>query len=237
MVAPLEAEAYNTEMTDATQPGGADADWRDRAFDLTRGVAAYTQSPLVAGLARIIAKHPDANISNAFNHKQVASKIWARDSLFASLGGRFAHIVILGGWYGVLAAMLLEDPRFAIGSVESIDIDASVGAVAGTLNRDAGDRFRATTADMYAIDYTALGADLIVNTSCEHIADLRGWLGLLPKGANVLLQSNDYFSEPTHINCVGSVEAFERLAGLAALRFSGTLAMKKYNRFMLIGEV
>ena len=53
----------------------------------------------------------------------------------------------------------------------------------------------------------------------------------------MLLQSNDYFSEPTHINCVESVEAFERLAGLAALRFSGTLPMKKYNRFMLIGEV
>ena len=90
---------------------------------------------------------------------------------------------------------------------------------------------------MYAIDYAALGADLIVNTSCEHIADLRGWLGLLPKGANVLLQSNDYFSEPTHINCVESAAAFERLAGLASLSYSGTLPMKNYNRFMLIGTV
>ena len=43
----------------------------------------------------------------------------------------------------------------------------------------------------------ALGADLIINTSCEHIADLRGWLALLPRGARVMLQSNDYFSEPT----------------------------------------
>jgi len=230
-------EAYNTEMTDATQPSGADADWRDRAFDLTRGVAAYTQSPLVAGLARVIAKHPEANISNAFNHKQVASKIWARDCLFTSLGGSFAHIVVLGGWYGVLAAMLLEDRRFAIGSVESIDIDPAVAAVASTLNRDAGDRFRATTADMYAIDYAGLGADLIVNTSCEHIADLRGWLDLLPKGVNVLLQSNDYFSEPSHINCVESVEAFEKLARLRKLHFSGTLPTKNYNRFMLIGTV
>ena len=52
------------------------------------------------------------------------------------------------------------------------------------------------------LDYARLGADLVVNTSCEHIADLRGWLDLLPKGTSVLLQSNDYFSEPTHINCV-----------------------------------
>jgi hypothetical protein len=224
-------------MTDATQPGGAGADWRDRAFDLTRGIAAYCGSSLVAGLARVVAKHPDADISNAFNHKQVACKIWARDRLFDSLGGSFRHVVILGGWYGVLAAMLLEDQRFAIGSVESIDVDPTVAAVAGTLNREAGDRFRATTADMYAIDYAGLQADLVVNTSCEHIADLRGWLGLLPKGTNVLLQSNDYFSEPTHISCVESVEAFERLADLAQLRFSGTLPMKKYNRFMLIGTV
>ena len=224
-------------MTDATQPGGAGADWRDRAFDLTRGIAAYCGSALVSGLARVLAKHPDADISNAFNHKQVACKLWARDRLFDTLGGSFTHIVILGGWYGVLAAMLLEDRRFVIGSVESIDIDPTVAAVAGTLNREAGNRFRATTADMYAIDYADLRADLIINTSCEHIADLRAWLALLPKGTNVLLQSNDYFGEPTHINCIQSADAFERLAGLAQLRFSGTLPMRSYNRFMLIGAV
>ena len=224
-------------MTDATQPGGSGAEWRDRAFDLTRGIAAYSASALVSGLARIVAKHPDADISNAFNHKQVACKLWARDRLFDSLGGSFAHIVILGGWYGVFAAMLLEDRRFTIGSVESVDIDPAVAAVATTLNRDAGGRFKATTADMYAIDYAGLQADLVVNTSCEHIADLGAWLGLLPKGTNVLLQSNDYFSEPSHINCVESAEAFAQQAGLARLSYSGTLPMKKYRRFMLIGAV
>ena len=79
------------------------ADWREHAFDLTRGIAAYTRSPLVAGLARVIAKHPDADIGNAFNHKQVACKMWARDRLFESLGGSFGASRILGGWYGVLA--------------------------------------------------------------------------------------------------------------------------------------
>ena len=169
-------------MADATQPDGGDADWRDRTFDLTRGIAAYSGSRLVGGLARVVAKHPEANISNAFNHKQVACKMWARDRLFDSLGGTFRHAAILGGWYGVLAAMLLEDPRFSIGTLESIDIDPAVAVVAETLNRGANGRFRAVTADMYAIDYARLGADLVVNTSCEHIADLREWLDLLPKG-------------------------------------------------------
>lgn len=224
-------------MVEATQPHGAETDWREHAFDLVRGIAAYDRRPLVAGLARVIAKHPEAEIANAFNHKQVACKVWARDRLLDSLGGKFDHVVILGGWYGVLAAMLLEDERFEVGLAESIDIDPSVAVIAETLNASSNGRFRASTGDMYALDYAALRAGLIVNTSCEHIPDLRGWLDLLPKGTKLLLQSNDYFSEPSHINCVESVEAFERLAGLAKLDFSGALPMKKYTRFMLIGSV
>ncbi len=223
-------------MTDVTQSDSA-ADWRESAFDLMRGVAVYLGSPLVRNLARVIAEHPHADLANAFNHKQVACKMWARDMLYASYGGRFERVWILGGWYGVLAAMLFDDARFEIAAIDSIDIDPDVGAVARTLNQAAGDGFAASTGDMYALDYRAGRPDLVVNTSCEHIADVRGWLALLPEGTRVLLQSNDYFSEPTHINCVATLEAFETMAGLRDLRFSGSLPMKRYTRFMLIGSV
>lgn len=224
-------------MMDVTQPRNAGMDGHEQALDLTRGIAAYVKSPLVAGLARVIAKHPNADIGNAFNHKQVACKMWALDRLFESCGGRFGRIWVLGGWYGVLPAMLFNDARFDIAAVDSIDIDPEVAPVALTLNREAGDRFRALTADMYALDYAAERPDLTVNTSCEHIADLRAWLALLPRGSNVLLQSNDYFSEPTHVNCVASLAAFEAMAALREVRFSGELPTKNYTRFMLIGTV
>ncbi|MGF6176352.1 class I SAM-dependent methyltransferase [Ensifer sp. 4252] len=213
------------------------SDWYENAFDLARGIAAYTRSPLIDGIAKVIAKHPDADIANAFNHKQVACKLWARDTLLEAAGYSYGRIVVLGGWYGILPAMLLEDCRFEIAIAESYDIDASVEAVARTLNATFADRFRAITADMYAIDYASLGADLIVNTSCEHIADLRSWLAMIPSGTRVLLQSNDYFSEPTHINCVESIDAFADQAKLATLDFAGTLPTKKYTRFMLIGTI
>lgn len=225
-------------MTNIIHPPPPSAtDWRDSAFDLMRGVAAYSGSPLMAGLARVLGKHPDADLGNAFNHKQIGSKMWARDSLYDALGGRLGKIVLLGGWYGILAGILFDDRRLEIDAIASYDIDPKVGPVAETLNRDWADRFSAVTADMYAIDYAALGADLIVNTSCEHIADLGAWLALLPRGARVMLQSNDYFSEPTHINCVPSLEAFVEQAQLSTLDFSGSLKMKKYTRFMLIGTV
>lgn len=223
-------------MMDQNSRIDATPDWREQAFDLTRGIAAYAHSPLVGRLAKVIGKHPEADIANAFNHKQVACKMWARDELFNAYGGRFKRTWIMGGWYGVLAAMLLDDARFEIGNIDSIDIDEDVAAVARTLNGNDG-RFNALTGDMYSLDYRDANPDLVANTSCEHIADVRGWLNLLPEGTKVLLQSNDYFAEPTHINCVVSQEAFESLAQLSEVRFSGTLPQKKYNRFMLIGMV
>ncbi|WP_292656495.1 class I SAM-dependent methyltransferase [Mesorhizobium sp.] len=224
-------------MMDVTQARNADIDGHEQALDLARGIAAYVDHPLVAGLARVIAKYPTADIANAFNHKQVACKMWALDKLFENDGGRFGRIWVLGGWYGVLPAMLFNDARFDIAAIDSIDIDPEVGPVARTLNREAGDRFRALTEDMYALDYAAGRPDLVVNTSCEHIADLGAWLALLPRGTKVLLQSNNYFSEPTHINCVASLAAFEAMVALREIRFSGELPTKKYTRFMLIGTV
>jgi hypothetical protein len=225
-------------MTNTIQsPELSATDWRESAFDMARGIAAYTSSPLLGGLAAVIGKHPEADVGNAFNHKQIGCKMWARDALHATLGSRIGRIVLLGGWYGILAGILFDDPRLEIAAIDSYDIDPDVGPVAETMNRAWTDRFRAITADMYALDYAALGADLVINTSCEHIADLRGWLGLLPPGTRVLLQSNDYFSEPTHINCVPSLEAFVAQAGLSDLLWSGSLPMKKYTRFMLIGAV
>lgn len=224
-------------MNDATRPVAVENDWREHAFDLVRGIAAYTGNSLIADLARVVGDHPDSAIANAFNHRQVASKLWARDMLFESCGGRFGRIWILGGWYGVLAAMLFDDPRFEIDLIESIDVDPSVMSVARTMNRRSGKHFEASTGDMYGLDYHGARPDLIVNTSCEHIADVRGWLDLLPSGTRVLLQSNDYFSEPTHINSVARLEDFEAMTRLASIDFAGALPTKKYTRFMLIGTV
>ena len=167
---------------------------------------------------------------------EIQCKMWARDQLFESCGGDHRRVWLLGGWYGVLAAMLFEDSRFAIGSIESIDIDPHVGTVAASLNKAWGTRFAARTSDMYDLDYAGERPDLVINTSCEHIADVPAFLALLPRGTRVLLQSNDYFSEPTHINCVPSLEGFAAQARLSQVEYSGALKMPKYTRFMLIGR-
>ncbi len=152
-------------------------------------------SPLVKGIAKVIAKHPDADIGNAFNHKQVACKMWARDKLFESVGGVFGEIWIVGGWYGVFAAMLLEDPRFQIGRIENSDIDPGVGAIAETLNHAHASAVRAQS-PLTCTRWTIMRAraDLVVNTSCEHIPDLREWLAADAEGPSA------YCCSPTTIS-------------------------------------
>lgn len=211
----------------------------DFTFDILRGLARYTGSGLIGALAEAVIKHPFHNISQALGHRQIKSKTWLRDQLYLALGGTFGKIWIVGGWYGVLAAILFDDPRFLIGEIVSIDADPDCAPVAHTLNNGTavGGRFTALTADMHAVDYGGPGRpDLVINTSCEHIPDLSAWLALLPAGMPVVLQSNDYYSEPEHISCVPSLDAFEAQAGLSDVLYRGEFDAGKYRRFMLIGR-
>ncbi len=206
-------------------------------FDLLRGLSALSGNRIIADLARVVADAPREDLSVAFNHKQIASKAWLRDQLFETFGGDHAHIWVLGGWYGVLSAMLLDDARFTIGRITTIDLDPACQPVAELLNRRAlaEGRFAARSADMYDLDYAGDAPSLIVNTSCEHLADVPGWLARLAPGQRVVLQSNDYFAVPEHLSSVPDLAAFVAQAGLAQVAFKGALPSKNYTRFMLIG--
>lgn len=215
--------------------------WSERCFDLLRGAAVLTGNDVLLRLARTVSRFPEAELHVAFNHRQVASKIWARDELARHACDRHERIWIVGGWYGVLSALLFADDRISIGKIDSIDIDPAVAAVAESLNEPqlADGRFTARTADMYALDYATMpaGPDLVINTSCEHIADLPGWLALIPRGTRVILQSNDYFAESQHVNSLANLEEFAAMTGLSKVDFAGSLYLRKYTRFMLIGRV
>ncbi len=211
----------------------------DFTFDILRGLSRYTGSGLIAALAEAVIRHPFHNISQAVGHRQIRSKTWLRDELHSTLGGSFGEIWVVGGWYGVLSAILFDDPRFKIGRIVSIDADPDCAPVASTLNNGSAlaGRFLAKTGDMHDVDYDgAERPDLVINTSCEHIPDLRAWLRLIPDGLPLVLQSNDYFSEPEHIGCVRNLAEFEDQARLSEVLFRGGYDTGKYTRFMLIGR-
>jgi hypothetical protein len=212
----------------------------DAFYDILRGVAALTGNGVVADLARLVADEMPPDLWIAFNHKQIGSKRWLVDALAQVLPQPQGPVWVLGAWYGVLGALLLADERLSIPAVVSVDLDPACAPVAERLNRRhvAAGRFRALTADMMALDFAAQqpAPGLVINTSCEHLADVPGWLATLPRGLPLLLQSNDYVRELDHRSCVASLEAFKAQAGLSETLFAGALPTKNYTRFMLIGR-
>ncbi len=58
----------------------------------------------------------------------------ARRRAAAAARGRFGTVTVLGGWFGVLGAILLADRRLAIRQVVSVDLDPRCEAIARSLN-------------------------------------------------------------------------------------------------------
>lgn len=214
--------------------------------DIIEGLAIHSGSAFQSDVLATISRHHERDLGAAFNKNQMASKLWLRESLLEATGAAYANVTILGGWFGVLAAVLLHDPRLAIGRVTSVDIDPRCEAIALSVNATHVrlGRFEARTADMLDLDYgppIASAADpriedLVINTSCEHLADFDRWWEKIPPGQQVVLQSNDYFACDQHVNCVPNLGAFRAQAPMSRLIFAGERRMKRYVRFMLIGK-
>ena len=213
--------------------------------DILEGLAVQSGSSFHRDILATLTRHQEPGLGVALNKNQMASKLWLADSLFATVGPRLGHVLILGGWVGALAAVLLHDRRFEIERIESIDIDPRCAPVAESLNgtHARAGRFSARTADMLALDYDAgagvsgrARADLVINTSCEHLADFDRWYARIPRGQLLALQSNDYFAVREHVNCVRDLAAFRTQAPMREALFGGERRMQRYTRFMLIGR-
>jgi hypothetical protein len=170
---------------------------------------------------------------DAFWSGQLKSKEWLITNLRNHVT-KFVTIDIHGGWVGVLASMLFQSD-VPILNIRSIDIDSTCEPIAINMNKieEITGRFRAVTADMCAI---RSDADVIINTSCEHVTqdqyDL--WLSGHPQNSLLVLQSNDY-DIPEHVRTADSINTFKEQCGINVI-WAGELALPLYKRFMIIGR-
>ena len=165
---------------------------------------------------------------------QVNSKVWLAENLIGFVPVRPLNIVIYGGWNGVLASILFNS-NIAVQRITSVDIDPVCEDIANTVNRRYLDdnKFSAVTADM--CEHTS-DADVVINTSCEHITQeqYNKWLSNQPNNATIVLQSNNYFELDEHIRCSSSVDDFIKMSNIQVL-YKGELETPKYYRYMIIG--
>lgn len=75
--------------------------------------------------------------------------------------------------------------------------------------------------------------DIVINTSCEHMSNK--WFDSLPPDTIVCLQTNDYFDNPQHKNCVEGLPQAKSKYPMKRIVYEGELKTELYTRFMLIG--
>ena len=171
---------------------------------------------------------------DAFWSGQLKSKEWLITNLRKNLK-QVVTVDIHGGWVGVLASMLFQSDIVCT-SIRSIDIDPTCEPIANMMNKgeEMVGKFRAVTADMCEI---RSDADVIINTSCEHITqdqyDL--WLSGHPSNSLLVLQSNNY-NIPEHIRIANSLEEFKKQCDLKTVLWAGELELPLYTRYMIIGR-
>ena len=171
---------------------------------------------------------------DAFWSGQLKSKEWLIRNLTPYIDD-FVTVDIHGGWVGVLASLMFQSE---IGSsykhIRSIDIDPTCEPIATMMNKkeEIAGKFRAVSADMCDI---RSDADVVINTSCEHITqdqyDL--WLSGMPYNSLLVLQSNNY-NIPEHVRIATDLAEFKTQSKINVL-WAGELQLPLYKRFMIIG--
>jgi hypothetical protein len=173
---------------------------------------------------------------DAFWSGQLRSKEWLIETLghFYPLKEKPANVDIHGGWVGTLASMIFQS-YIPVENIRSVDIDPTCEPIATMMNKkeEIAGRFRAVTADMCAI---RSDADIVINTSCEHITqdDYDLWLSGMPYNTLLVLQSNNY-DIPEHVRTAKDLEEFKTQCGIEVL-WAGELELPLYKRFMVIGR-
>ena len=168
---------------------------------------------------------------------QVNSKVWLVEQLTKVYKAYYSksNIVIYGGWNGVLSNLLFNS-NISIRHITSVDIDPVCKDIATTVNRryEIEGKFSAVTADM--CEYTE-AADIVINTSCEHITQEQydQWLNNQPDDALFVIQSNNYCELEEHIRCATDIDDFMRLSKIKPY-WQGEFETPKYTRYMIIGK-
>ena len=147
-----------------------------------------------------------------------------------------SEITILGGWYGsILIPAFKEAKRISL-----IDIDKNATSIGKQRLFKHYNNVDFITSDVF--DKNRYGriryANLIINTSCEHMKPMRELEALQQSNAYFAFTSNNMLSIEGHINCVYDLDDFEKqMPDNAKVLVRDSITDERGTRFMLIGKL
>lgn len=176
------------------------------------------------------------DIANSLTYSQLKSKQWAVKE-FLKVKETLPNLsksdyIVMGGWYGLLAHLLT--PHLD-NKIYSIDMDRGCADLGSQIYSNVNFLVEDALEHFFNIPKNY---GWIFNTSVEHMEkeDIDLILRLKREDAFICFQSNDYFEEPSHINCSKSLNDFIHSLNLKKIYYSGEMNVGVFNRFMVIGR-
>lgn len=166
-------------------------------------------------------------IRDAFRIKQMQGKAWLMHKVSELIKDTDSKILVIGSWIGFTSHCL---HKMGFTNITEVDPDSRLETLACWLNRF-NKNFTHISDDVNNIDVSDF--DVVINTSCEHIAD-NSWYDRLPKTATVFLHSIDLPADD-HCNLCQDLQEMTAKYPMN-LVYSGTLNLQNYNRFMMVGQ-
>lgn len=194
-------------------------------------------------LAAVLKNYPDLNWGDALSRNQVRSKVWLLENIKdlkvyktkRKAGVPAPTTIIVGGWVGLLP-FLANMLNIKLSAVINVDIDSTVHAAATELNFTFDTAYRNSEMDIRKLKLSNYANPVVIDTIVEHFADHSEWIKTIPSGVTIVLQGNDMFDVPDHVNCHASYEEFVKSTGLGTTTWSSELNLDKCTRYMAIGQ-
>lgn len=172
------------------------------------------------------------DFANSFRGKQIESKQWLVNNLVHSP----KKVLILGSWYGTVLPVLLKE-KYDIERIDCVDSDSEILIAAEIFTELMGYEnvhYYINDAKDYLRVHGVEDYDLVINTSCEHMAfDMAE---VIESGTVYALESNNYYGIDGHINCKESLSEFKKSTGLSNISVCLEKDMENYTRYLVIGE-
>ena len=222
----------------------------DDINSLFRLLETFSTSQLIIATKKLLAD--PVFDKDCMSRGQIKSKLWLIEEL-KKLDLNLGTIFLCGGWYATLATMIFEND-LDVKKIRSFDLDNNCWKIAEIFNKPwvmKDWQFKSCTQDIHDINYSTHvynvyrsngstceltdSPDTVINTSCEHIENFKSWYEKIPSGKIVILQTNNYFDLPEHINCSKTIDDFADQTPMTEVLYSGELFLDKYSRFMRIG--
>ena len=164
---------------------------------------------------------------------QIISKTWLCGELKKVAPDNFNHVSILAGWYGVVLIPFLYQ-TFGEITVDLYDVDEYTTDIASHIFNDYP-KVNVHTKDVVFDDIKYKG-QVIINTSCEHMMDMK-LITKHHKDKLFVLQSNNNRNVKwLHINCAEDTSELIEQSGLTDIVFASSRKIYDHKRIMVIGK-